>query len=187
MGRTGSSARCWRGRRNAHLSEIRRARTGDALPIARVHVAAWRSAYAGILPAHALTGLSVSRQAAQYEADIGAGRGVFVVVNAGLVVGFATAGPPRRKGIAEGEIDTLYVLDDWREQGLGRLLLRKTAVHLAAAGARSVFLWVLRDNPSRWFYERLGGRAALTSMTGVGGVEVAQVAYVWDPVDTLVA
>ena len=167
------------------MSEIRPARAEDAGPIARVHVAAWRSAYAGILPDHALTGLSIQRHAMQYEADIRAGRGVFVAVQENAVIGFVTAGPARRRGIAEGEVETLYILDDHREQGLGRLLLRRAATYLAGRGATSLFLWVLQDNPSRWFYERLGGRAVQTSQTNVGGTEVQQVAYRWDPIDML--
>ncbi len=168
------------------MTDIRAARPGDAQGIARVHVAAWRSAYAGILPDHSLTALSEPRIAAHYDHDIRAGRGVFVATEAGAVAGFVTAGPPRRRSIAKGEIETLYVLDDWREQGLGRLLLRQAAAHLAGGGASSLFLWVLRDNPSRWFYERLGGRAALRGTTQVGGVEVAQVAYMWDPIGRLI-
>ncbi len=38
---------------------IRRGRPGDAVGIAAVHVAAWRSAYPGILPDPYLAGLSV--------------------------------------------------------------------------------------------------------------------------------
>ena len=62
------------------------------------------------------------------------------------------------KRLAEGEVETLYVLDDWRERGVGRRLMRAAAAHLVDIGCQSAFLWVLRDNPSRWFYQRLGGR-----------------------------
>ena len=52
-------------------------------------------------------------------------------------------------------------------------------------GCRSAFLWVLRDNPSRWFYQRLGGRPAAEGTTRVAGRDVPQVAYVWDPIERL--
>ncbi len=166
------------------MTEIRRARPADARPIAQVHVAAWRSTYAGILPDHSLTGLSIPWHTARYDHDIRAGAGVFVALVSGQVVGFATAGSGRST-IAEGEVETLYVLDDYRDQGLGRRLLHAAAAYLAEQGCRSLFLWVLRDNPGRWFYERLGGRASVSSMTEVGGMPVPKVAYVWDPIGLL--
>ena len=182
------------------MISVRRARPADAAAIGAVHVAAWRSAYPGILPDAFLSRLSVPRQAAYYDSAIRAGVGVHVATASGAdlaeseggprVVGFVTEAPARsgrnRMAVAEGEIETLYVLDDWRERGLGRRLMRAAAAHLAAAGCRSAFVWVLRDNPSRWFYERLGGRPAAQSTITVGGAPVVQTAYVWSPIDKLV-
>lgn len=179
---------------------IRRARLSDAVPIAAVHVAVWRSTYPGILPDSYLARMSVPRQAGHYERAIRAGMGVHVATASGMdlgpdggpprVVGFATSGPARTPATAEmlgqGEIETLYVLDDWRDRGIGRRLMRAAAGHLAAIGCASAFLWVLRENPSRWFYSRLGGKPAAESMVEVGGQAVPQTAYVWSPLDKLV-
>ena len=165
--------------------KVRAARTGDAQAIAGVLVAGWRSAYAGLLPAEHLAGMSVRRHAAQQEAIIAAGGGVLVAEARDRVVGFCTVGSPRTKGLAEGEVETLYVLDDWRERGLGRRLMQSGAAYLAGVGCRSLFLWVLEDNPSRWFYERMGGRRALRSTTYVAGRPFQQTAYVWDPIALL--
>jgi hypothetical protein len=88
--------------------------------------------------------------------------------------------------LADGEIETLYVLDDWRERWLGRRLMRAAAAHLAASGCGSAFVWVLRENPNRWFYERLGGRPAAEATITVGGAPVVQTAYVWSPIGKLV-
>jgi GNAT superfamily N-acetyltransferase len=177
---------------------VRRARPTDAVAIGAVHVAAWRSAYPGILPDDYLANLSVPRQAAHYGSAIRRGVGVFVATASGTdvpagsgsrVIGFATAGPARAPElrIAEGEIETLYVLDDWRERGVGRRLIRSAAAFLAEHGCRSAYLWVLRDNPSRWFYEHLGGRASAESVIRVGGRGVVQTAFVWDPIERLLA
>ncbi|MBX5453600.1 MAG: GNAT family N-acetyltransferase [Acidobacteriia bacterium] len=180
---------------------VRRARLSDAAGIAAVHVSAWRSTYPGILPDAFLSGLSVVRQAAYYEAAISAGIGVHVVTASGLdvparppsiaaparVVGFVTADSARGSGsgLADGEIETLYVLDDWRERGLGRRLMRTAAGHLAGMGCRSALVWVLRDNPSRWFYQRLGGRPMAESTLRFAGVNLIQLAFVWDPIERL--
>ncbi len=102
----------------------------------------------------------------------------------GEIIGYTTAGR-RRQALADGEIETLYVLDDWREQGIGRALMQAAARRLARGGCRSAFLWVLRDNPSRWFYQHLGGRPAAEGQTAIAGTTVPKTAYVWDPIELL--
>ena len=108
------------------------------------------------------------------------------------IIGFTTAGRARHaeiggKRLAEGEVETLYVLDDWRERGVGRRLMRAAASHLVDIGCKSAFLWVLRDNPSRWFYQRLGGRPVAEATIQIGGEQVPQTAFVWDPIEQLLA
>ncbi|MGI4748658.1 MAG: GNAT family N-acetyltransferase [Janthinobacterium lividum] len=172
---------------------IRHARLDDAAGIAAVHVTVWRTAYPGVLPEHTLTGLSRQSLAYRYASMIGGGAGVLVARAPGAgreqpgVVGFTSASRSRTGivGLAEGEVETLYVLDDWRDQGIGRSLLQAAARHLAGLSCRSMFLWVLADNPSRWFYERLGGRAAMHSTTRVGGQTLPQIAMVWDRIEVL--
>jgi len=176
---------------------IRRARPADATAIGAVHVAAWRSAYPGILPDLYLARLSVPRQAVHYDNAIRSGVGVHVAAASGLdvpggassggprIVGFVSGDRARNSGIGDGEIETLYVLDDWRDRGLGRRLIRAAASHLAASGCRSAYCWVLRDNPSRWFYLRLGGKAVAETTIRVGGSPVIQTAFIWDPIERL--
>ena len=182
------------------MISIRRARTADAVAIGAVHVATWRSAYAGILPDRFLARMSVPRQAAHYDAAIRSSTAVFVAAASGTdvppgsgsrIVGFATAGRARggefARRLAEGEVETLYVLDDWRERGVGRKLMRAAAAHLAEIGCRSCFLWVLRDNPSRWFYQRLGGKPGAEALIQFAGTRLPQTAFVWDPIERLLA
>ena len=182
------------------MIQVRRARLSDATAIGAVHVAAWRSAYPGILPEDYLTRMSATRQARYYEATIAAGAVVLVAApetGSPRVVGFTTAGtgrsrrsaalgePPRAGPWGDGEIESLYVLDDWRDQGVGRRLMRGAAQELAGRGCRSVFVWVLRDNPSRFFYQHLGGQPVAHGATSVAGVSLAQTAFSWDPIDRL--
>jgi GNAT superfamily N-acetyltransferase len=170
------------------MISVRRAGPEDATSIAAVHVTAWRSAYPGILPADYLAGLSFTRQTTQYERAIRAGVGVYVAtaLTPPRVVGFATAARARRSALAEGELETLYVLDDWRDQGAGRALLQASAGHLIALGCRSAFAWVLRANQARWFYERTGARLAAEETIRFAGVPLVQCAYVWPDITALV-
>jgi ribosomal protein S18 acetylase RimI-like enzyme len=199
-----SSAPCWTATHDDpehDMVTIRRARPADALGMGLVHVAAWRSSYAGILPETYLSRLSAMREAAIYERHIlerrGGHAGFVAIADAedapadriagpnGVVVGFVTGGLARRAGIAEGEVETLYLLDDLRERGIGRRMMRAVASHLASLGAQSAFAWVLSQNPSRWFYERLGARAVAQEEISFAGERVQQIAHAWNPIHTL--
>ena len=79
------------------------------------------------------------------------------------------------------------LIPDWRERGAGRRLMRAMGAHLRVVGCRSAMLWVLRDNPTRWFYSHLGGREAAHEAIRVGGQMVEQSAFVWDPIEALLA
>jgi predicted GNAT family acetyltransferase len=176
---------------------VRRAEPADAVAIAAVHVSAWRSTYPGILPDAYLARMSVTRQAIGYERSIRRGVSVHVAQNSQhsqnahlpgrpRIVGFAT-GAPHAHTLGDGEIETLYVLDDWRDRGIGRGLMAAVARDLAGTGCGSAYCWVLRDNPSRWFYQRVGGRPAASATVRVAGLAIPQTAFVWDPIDRLFA
>ena len=86
------------------MISLRKARVADAIAIGAVHVAAWRSTYPGILPDAYLAKMSVSRQAAYYDAAIRGGTGVTVATASGAdvpsgsgprIIGFTTAGRAR--------------------------------------------------------------------------------------------
>ncbi len=179
------------------MINVRRAELTDATAIGAVHVAAWRSAYPGILPDDYLAKLSPTRLALHYRAAIASGAIVMVAAAAPeigsrvasgsgpRIVGFASAGPPRTPGLGDSEIETLYVLDDWRDRGVGRQMMQAAASQLSARGCQSVFVWVLRANPSRWFYQHLGGFPAAEGHTQVAGLALPQVAYHWTPITRL--
>jgi GNAT superfamily N-acetyltransferase len=180
---------------------IRRARPGDADAIGEAHVAVWRSTYPGILPERYLAEMSQERHVAQWRRLLmqpPPGHAAFVAVAMGpdspgldagapRVVGFASGGRAR-SGVREaGEIETLYLLDDWRDRGVGRRLMRALAAHLNAIGCRSVMLWVLKDNPARWFYQHLGGRPVAEQTIRFAGEPVVQLGLLWEPITVLLA
>ncbi len=125
------------------LVAIRAAIPSDATAIAGVHVASWRSAYAGILPNHSLTGLSIPRQASYYGRLIRDGQIVRVAEArsgapvSGLVVGFVTARRISRAVARRAKSRRSMCWDDWRERGIGRRLIRDAGAELKAAGCRS--------------------------------------------------
>lgn len=125
--------------------------------MARVHVAAWRAAYAGIVPEHVLAGLSVDGRAERWAAQLREG-GVQVCVAAGPdVLGFAAAGDSRDADLpGAGELYALYVAPEQWGQGLGQRLFDASSAWLASRYPTG-HLWVLAANArARRFYGRQG-------------------------------
>lgn len=156
---------------------------GDAAAVARVHVEAWRQTYAGILPEAYLHGLSVAMQARRWRRRLMRdGEFTLIAESAEGVSAYCSGDWSQSVGQAggEGEIHTLYVLRKTQGQGLGRALMTAAARVLAARGANTLVIWVLRDNaPARAFYERMGGTAEDVSGEWVAGELVASVGYRW--------
>ncbi|MEX2643503.1 MAG: GNAT family N-acetyltransferase [Acetobacterales bacterium] len=172
---------------------IDRAKVGDALGIARVHVASWRSSYAGILPNDYLAGMSVKQHMGHWALSLRE-RGSFGIFTAkdarGNVVGFGSCDRSRRRGRDrlgfDGEVQTLYVADDWRNLGIGRALMAVMAEHLQGHGCGSAMVWVLRDNPGRWFYEALGAQPKAEDPIVIAGQPLVQIGYGWPSIDILI-
>ena len=160
---------------------VRPARALDARSIARLDVETWRTTYAGVLPATYLVGLSERRREAGWRAVIlREPRDVRVAVDAeSRIRGFGSCGPNRGEPFFAGEVFTLYVAPDWQNQGIGRQLLIALFRRLVMAGRRSAIIWVLRDNPARFFYERMGARQVSHRPLPVGGTAVEAIAYGW--------
>lgn len=105
----------------------------------------------------------------------------------GAIVGYASFGPETDvlnapwphpltadgEGGRVAELYALYVRPAWWSTGTGRALMEKVLARSAAAGYRSITLWVLRDNQrARRFYDRAGFApdGATNVLTGLGGV-----------------
>lgn len=166
-----------------------------AVGIAKVYVDTWRSAYAGLLPNRVLIGMSYERQAREWSwvirnrADaqpviVAAepNRGVVGFVSFGLsrIADRPASGPYSGAGGSNvGEIFTLYVRPELQERGIGRRLLAASFTAMQERGYERGFLWVLRDNPSRYFYERMGGQPIAERRERLWGCLLDEIAYGW--------
>jgi len=161
----------------------------DAEALAEVHVASWRETYLGILPDDFLARMSTRDHARRWLRGLTRPEPLDVTLAAGDadgLVGYVSGGRSRHPRPDEAEIHTLYVLQKAQRAGLGRELVQGAARVLAANGARSLMISVLRDNANaRGFYEHLGGVAEPPRREpGPGGV-LFEVAYVWPDIGTL--
>lgn len=167
---------------------IRMARPTDAAGIASVYVDSWRETYAGILPDAGLLRMSKTDHTASWQRNIKAAnlRNPVLVASdeKSNVFGFASAGPSRDKTLPfEGEVYTLYVAPGWTGQGLGAAMLSSMFRIFSKANCRGMVIWALGENPSRFFYEAMGGHIVAEREHAVWGKTMREVGYGWRALD----
>ena len=164
---------------------LRDAGPHDAAGIACVHVESWRTTYRGIVPDTFLDALSYEQREQVWSGMLTeSAAGTFALVaegERGAIVGFASAGPERGGDpIFRGELYAIYLLASHQRQGIGRRLFQAVVSRLANRGLPSLLIWVLADNPSRAFYERLGGKLVRSQPIEIEGEAFQEVAYGWE-------
>lgn len=166
------------------MTVIREAKPADAPAIAHVHVEAWRNAYAGQLPDAVLVGMSRETHTTKWARVLGRQRHRDIVLVAETdeagIIGFGSCGRARHGTLPHrGEVYTLYVHPDYQNQGVGRALLDGLFGALATRHVDSAVIWVLAANPSRFFYEVMGGRRVGERTEHLWGTTLDEVAYGW--------
>ncbi|MEX1143375.1 MAG: GNAT family N-acetyltransferase [Anaerolineales bacterium] len=163
---------------------VRPGTAADAEAIARVHVQSWQTTYKGLVPDGFLQNLTVQRRAEQWRAALTIHQDtnhIFVAeMDEDGIVGFVASGAVR-DGRREytAEIFAIYLTRTSQGRGLGRLLFEAAVADLKQRGHPSMMLWVLADNPSRGFYERMGGLPIDEKEIELGGLMLKEVAYGW--------
>jgi L-amino acid N-acyltransferase YncA len=167
---------------------IRTATPKDAEQIAFVHIDSWRTTYKNIVSDDFLDNLNVQTKTDFWQRVlITKSDNVFVAENDGEIVGFATGGQSRDKNDFDSELYAIYVLQQHQHKNIGRLLLTATANYLQTCGHSSLYVWVLADNNSRTFYERLGGELFDKKEIEIGRQQLTEIAYGWRELSKLIA
>lgn len=165
----------------------------DAEALAHVHVRAWRETYRGLLPDAFLARMSETTYARRFRYALtrpGPNDVTLIALGRAGALGYVQGGPARREGADQtAEIATLYLLRDAQGQGLGKRLMLGAARALAAQGARSLTVSVLKENiRARGFYAHLGGQAEPPRFEpGPGGSVLHEVAYIWTDIRRLIS
>jgi len=162
--------------------KIRPAILEDAPSIARIHVASWRAAYAGIVPQAYLDALDKSEFAERWRTWITSETSASICVAEvdGNLCGFASTGPIRKPvPFYDGELYAIYLLPAMQRKGIGRELFVHIAGELAAQKLNNMLLWTLRRNPSTAFYERMGGSFVAEDVEEIGSERLPTIAYGW--------
>jgi L-amino acid N-acyltransferase YncA len=169
------------------METIRVARVEDAPGIGRVHVDSWRTTYKGIVSDEVLANLSYAqREQNAYQRLSNPPHKIYTYVaedEQGQIVGFIVGGINRDTSSAyKSELYAIYTLQSVQGHGVGKRLTKALVKRLVEDELYSMLVWVLADNPSRGFYEALGGRYVSTKPIEIGGVILNEVSYGWEDI-----
>ncbi len=171
--------------------KIRKAVPADAEAVFGVRVKSWQASYAGILPTKYLAELGSEDRYREWQADrdnLNHNKVTFVAEDeSGQIVGFATGGPELNNDpIFRGELYAIYLLGPNQNQGIGTRLVEAISGELVKRGYSSMLVWALSANPTRSFYEKLGGELVDQKEIEIGGAYYTEVAYGWRDIRPLV-
>jgi ribosomal protein S18 acetylase RimI-like enzyme len=165
------------------MMKIREATPKDCLAVARIQVDTWRSTYTGIISTQYLDQLSVPRSSQYWESAIIRAepkKFLLIIENEGIPRGFL-AGGPHRTSMDEypGEVYALYVEKMYQRSSMGEAIFKAGLEKLKKLGMDGIAVWVLKDNPSFRFYEKMGGIILCEKETKIGEAFYAEVGYGW--------
>jgi L-amino acid N-acyltransferase YncA len=168
---------------------IRKAKIEDAGAIAHVHVESWKTTYAGIVSDVFLASLNQEDRMRSWREQILADNiSILVAENETGIFGFAAGGKIREKlDDYDAELYAIYLLRERQKQGAGRTLCLTLASALQTKGLMSMIVWVLEQNPSVSFYERLGAVQIARKIINIGGADLQELAFGWPSLDRFIA
>ena len=168
---------------------IRKADIEDAAAIAHVHVESWKTTYAGIVSDVFLASLNKEVRTHSWQEQIlAANISILVAEDETGIFGFAAGGKIREKlDDYDAELYAIYLLRGRQKQGAGRTLCLTLASALQTSGFTSMIVWVLEQNPSASFYERLGAVQIARKIINIGGADLQELAFGWLSLERLIA
>jgi len=137
---------------------IREAVIADARAIAEIIVAAWRTAYEGLIDSSYPLSITADRFVRIMERNIGNSlETIFLYEREGVPVGFVSG--THREGPYDCEVVGLYVHPGYQGCGIGGALLDSIMERFRLEGRKRMIVWTLRGARNNPFYVRHGGRA----------------------------
>jgi GNAT superfamily N-acetyltransferase len=150
---------------------IRKAVPADAAGIADVHINSWKTTYKCIVSDDYLDSLNVEDRRRRWEGILGGPHQTYVcVLETGRIAGFVSIGRERDKQY-DGELYAIYLLKENQRNGIGSELFRFAMAELKAQGHSNMLVWVLKENPSKYFYYSFSPEIVKEQKISIGGEE----------------
>lgn len=162
---------------------IRKAVFSDIEQIANIHIECWRTTYKGIVPDDFLANLSVEKSKKNWSNSLkNFPDNIFLVAESesNVIIGFCSGGLNRDKEKCpqfEGELMAIYILQEFQKKGIGTDLVKEFVKELIKKNIKNMVIWILKENGSRFFYQKLGGKFIAEKTYKIGGRELVGVAY----------
>jgi len=142
------------------------------------------------MPDETLDGLSVERRTERWTKILKDPGDVYhSAVVAELnhkIIGFANIGREQEGDpVYRGELFAIYVLKEFQGHGVGRALVKRSALGLLAMEISSMLVWALTSNPYQKFYEALGGVFLRDRIIQFGAQMLHEKAYGWKDIRPL--
>lgn len=158
---------------------IRIAVQNDVLHIAEVHVQSWKETYQGMIKQEILDELSVEQRVQLWHQLVDEQNHQLIVYESnGKVAGFLDGYLNPNGKVAE--IRAFYFLKDIQGQGIGRKMFEQFYQFIQLKGFQTLRLGVINQNPSRFFYEKMGGKVVGEEAIPEYGENIFEVFYQWD-------
>lgn len=163
--------------------KIRQATNEDAFGIAQVHIASWKSTYKGLILDSILDNLMLEKRVELWIKNISdENKIVFVLENDNGIIGFMD-GQRVEDALYENydaDLTSLYLYEEQKGNGYGRKMLEELFKQFKMQGMNSCIVKVLANNPSKYFYERLGAIKIDTFDASEYGEGVEIDVYAWN-------
>ena len=171
---------------------IRKATINDAKEIAKVHVDTWKSAYKDIICNEYLERLSYENREKSWKSMLDNDMGLRIIYVAEeeneTIVGFISGGYEKKDTeIKNAEIYGFYVLKDYQNSGIGKILFKKILESFNNLNLQSVSLWALNDNyGGRKFYESNGGIKVNEKEITIGNEKLKEIQYLFKNIKDII-
>ncbi|WAA13165.1 GNAT family N-acetyltransferase [Fervidibacillus halotolerans] len=166
--------------------KIRKALPEDAMGVAKVQVDSWRTTYKGIVSEDFLRQLSYEKRKSVIEKAI-TEKITYVAEEDGEIIGFISGGKKRLEQYEgyDGELYAIYLLQQYQKRGIGKELVNMLAKDFLKMGFKGMIVLVLEENPSKYFYESLGGVRIGKEITMIGKQRLHSFVYGWKNLSVL--
>jgi ribosomal protein S18 acetylase RimI-like enzyme len=138
---------------------IRKAKIGDEKQVVDVNIKVWESTYKDFFDESVFERKRQNRAKSEewWKEHLKGECYAFVAETQGKVVGYIDIfQATRNEKFADcGEVGSIYILDEFHRQGIGRKLFEKA---FECIKKEKFMLNVLKGNPALFFYEKLGGK-----------------------------